>query len=65
MIDFLDESGNFKQKSFYTSKCNFFYISQQRTQKFYEFIYVKNYFVYSPIRCMMYVLYKGPDFNVF
>ena len=24
MIDFLDELGNFKQKNFYTSKCNFF-----------------------------------------
>ena len=25
MIDFLDELGNFKQKKFYTSKCNFFF----------------------------------------
>ena len=24
LIDFLDELGNFKQKNFYTSKCNFF-----------------------------------------
>ena len=24
LINFLDESGNFKQKNFYTSKCNFF-----------------------------------------
>ena len=24
LIDFLDEFGNFKQKKFYTSKCNFF-----------------------------------------
>ena len=31
MIDFLDELGNFKQKNFYISKCNFFYILQQRT----------------------------------
>ena len=28
---FLDELGNFKQKRIYTSKCNFFYILQQRT----------------------------------
>jgi len=25
LIDFLDEIGNFKQKIFYTSKCNFFF----------------------------------------
>ena len=31
LINFLDESGNFKQKNFYTSKCNFFYILQQQT----------------------------------
>ena len=31
LIDFLDELGNFKQKNFYISKCNFFYILQQRT----------------------------------
>ena len=31
LIDFLDELGNFKQKNFYTSKCNFFYILQQQT----------------------------------
>ena len=32
MIDFLDEWGNFKQKDFYTSKCNSFYILQQQIQ---------------------------------
>ena len=33
MIDFLDELGNFQQKNFYNSKCKFFYILQQHTQK--------------------------------
>ena len=28
LIDFLDELGNFKQKKFYTSKCNFFFTFQ-------------------------------------
>ena len=30
LINFLDESGNFKQTKFYTSKCNFFYILKQQ-----------------------------------
>ena len=32
LIGFLYELGNMKQKIFYISKCNFFYILQQRTQ---------------------------------
>ena len=35
MIDFLDELGNFKQKKFYTSICNLFYILQQWTHSQY------------------------------